>query len=458
MLAAGLVVAVRPQLALTASLVFCAVVVLAWVPLDRLLSLGLIGVVLVPVKWLPGMAGAGTANLGLLVLIVWVARVTVTRADGVASRPKASPAVLVVLLSTWLLVACIGSIERYSSLLWVLSFCGLVMAPVLGGARDRRGLERALRTWVALASLCGGFAAIEAFVLHRNPLFDWAYHSGSSPLVQVWDVYRATSTLGHPLTNAVFFATAIPIALGFVGGPHGRRYLVAIAPCAVGLLATASRGAAAGAGVGIVVAVLMAALSRQDRYRSFLRAGIALVMLGALAVIGSGALSERSSSQEATGSASYRSLAFGAGRSLAARSPLTGFGPGVADQAKRQFVSAGDPKAGLEDSWMQIVVGGGLPALALTAALVALACSMAAKARNWGLLGALIAYLIAAATSALVEQQQPYLLFFGILLASSIWLGDRAPPDPDPGLDVYVADRASPTRGPAATVSVGGTV
>jgi O-antigen ligase len=315
--------------------------------------------------------------------------------------------------------------------LWSLSFVALVIGPIVAAFYDPDGLKIALRTWILLASLCGSYAGVEAFVLHRNPLFDWAYHSAPSPLIQQWGVYRATSTLGHPLTNAAFFSTAIPLAIGIgMKERHtGGKYIFAVIPCSIGLLATASRAASLGAIIGTAFTLLLLFQARDDRHRGLLRFCLVLLAFSAVTLLASGGLVERTTSAEANTSYAYRSESFQAGKQLLAASPITGFGPGLGDLAKLRYVNDGHLQAGLENSWMEIAVGSGIPGLLLVISLVTLALRRNVRRKEWGLCGALTVYLFTAATSALLEQQQPYLLLFGLLLAASLFQASETKED-----------------------------
>ena len=51
------------------------------------------------------------------------------------------------------------------------------------------------------------------FIAAKNLLDPW-YALAVSPLVQKWDTYRITTTIGHPLLNGMFFSASFALFAG----------------------------------------------------------------------------------------------------------------------------------------------------------------------------------------------------------------------------------------------------
>ncbi len=107
---------------------------------------------------------------------------------------------------------------------WTAGFAVLALLPAALVPFEPAAARPIVSTWTGLAAVLGVYASLEAWVLRDNPLLGWAYRSAPAPdgFDQIWSVYRATTTMGHPLVNATFFAVALPLAVDRACATGGR--------------------------------------------------------------------------------------------------------------------------------------------------------------------------------------------------------------------------------------------
>lgn len=165
-------------------------------------SVALLGYAAVPVNYLavpgslqllsPLVAGLGAWSLRLLL----VDRRLVPNKDVVAAA---------VLLASWLAgISLLTSVDRTLSLKWCLAFGLGVLLPAVAG-RAVAGTQRLVAaTAVGIVGTLGCYAVVEALAQGNAPMKRVYDDFG---LTQMWSVYRVTTTLGHPLSNSLFFAT-----------------------------------------------------------------------------------------------------------------------------------------------------------------------------------------------------------------------------------------------------------
>jgi O-antigen ligase len=263
-------------------------------------------------------------------------------------------------------------------------------------------------------------------VWQSNPLFDALYQNASPPLRQVWDSYRITTSLGHPLVNGMFFAGGGAIALGRL--VQNRRSFVHLLPAAasiLGVVLTSSRGSIAAIAIALAVIVL-AAGSRRSMSRPALAAIV--VALGAVAVVALSSLGsslpllERFGSVEAANSAAVRSLVITQGLELSLPKLAAGWGPGTADAVFNSFVSGGSLHS-LEDGWIEILVDTGIGGFVLIVALVLSCVLFAFRRGNVEGAGLLAAMAVAIAGFSFFDGQWPAMIMLGAALG--IALTDR---------------------------------
>ncbi|MBL8926500.1 MAG: hypothetical protein JNM77_09685, partial [Pseudonocardia sp.] len=119
---------------------------------------------------------------------------------------------LVWLVSWLVLVGVLSSlfgIRPVPSLVFLGPIVVLVAMPLAlreMPAEDHRLLVRA---WAWSAGVLSAYGLVE-FIAGKNLLDPW-YALAVSPLVQKWDTYRITTTIGHPLLNGMFFAASFAL-------------------------------------------------------------------------------------------------------------------------------------------------------------------------------------------------------------------------------------------------------
>jgi hypothetical protein len=396
------------ELALAAVLAVVFVVVLLAVELSYLPTIGLLSFALVPILYLPVSSREGAFNPSLVVMVVLLVRAAAERRR-IVGGPHLIP---LALLALWVIVATIIAPRTLTSGLWSVNFLALTVIPalLLPGWREARDRLESCIMW--LGGILGAYAAVE-FLIHRNPLLESLYSRGSTPLVQDWDVYRVTTTLGHPLTNGTFFAIATMLGIGLVVRRPSRWMILATVLSGVGLIGSASRGPMLALAAGLVLTGLFVAFRR--RRSISLRALLAAVaLIAVLAVPGGIYISERSGGQEAAGSTLTRDVTYEAGIELAKAHWQTGGGPGMTDILKRELPT-GQAARGVESSAFELLISLGLPGFLLATWLM-LAVGFSALKNRPELAGCLIVYTVAAATFNLLEANRPALMLWGVLL------------------------------------------
>jgi hypothetical protein len=389
------------------------VVRLYWLP-----SIALAAFALIPMKLLPVPEALVVLNPALVVVLVWLVRRFVASADGLRAKgssrlPWALPALACVLI-----VGVIQSPSLATSGGWAFSFVVLGIVPAYCLRGDSQARETLISTWVYLAVFLGAFAIMEAFFLHRNPLFDWAYTSSSHGFNQHWSVYRATTSLGHPLLNATFFAVAVPLAYGRWLANRNGRWVLAIAVPSVGVIATASR-AGVGAMAAAAIAVALCSLRGSERGRWVPIALGALVVLFIAGIAGVGYVGERSDSTEGDVSFSYRYSSFLEGLDLAGNALVLGRGPGLAGEVK--FGLGGiDRASAFENSWLELLVATGVPGLLLFSYVLFEGFRRSRRSNTPGVAGAIAAYAVMAGSFNLLEGHRGAHLMVGMIIGISL--------------------------------------
>jgi hypothetical protein len=336
--------------------------VLIVVPASTLPSITVVVLLLFPIEDLPVSSLAQHLPVALVPLMVWMFRAR-HAAGGLQSVACAA-------LLLWVLLSfAFAPIDTRAGAIWGLWFIG---APCLIGLTGARATDfRGLQTFVLLSACLGVYAVLETFVLHSNPLMDSLYHDASTPLLQVWSSYRATTVLGHPLVNATVFAVAGVLSFDRYMRGRARRAGIQTVCICLGELATKSRGPAIALGVGLL-AVLIFRFWDVAWIRRFV-AGAAVLAVAAAAVA---ILIARSDSAEGIRSANDRASVLANTEQAIAGHLLLGVGPGeseayrVAAQLRGVSVDLYPNKpqqspTDLEDAYAEMAVSIGIPGLAL---------------------------------------------------------------------------------------------
>ncbi|MCW2812543.1 MAG: hypothetical protein JWP61_3001, partial [Friedmanniella sp.] len=408
------------------SLVALGVFALALVcclPTRVLPSVVLIGVVLVPVGYLAAVPEIGGRYLspGLVLLLLWVVKSLLTRADRQA-------------LAGWLVVFVVvlggltaTSINPVRSSLWTLALLvGAVLPGLLGPRADPRTAALLLRTWLVLGVGLGGFAVAES-VLQVNPL------TGLLSTEQHWAVYRVTTTLGHPLVSGAFFAVTGCLAwFTFLRGRLRRLALICFALSGFGTALTGSRSGVYALLGGLAVGMVLVLLSRRTGVAVKV-AGLAALAAGAAAIPHVSVLAARSSSQEGAASVSYRQYVFDLATGLFLRHPVAGVGPGTSAQA----ATAAGAQLPLENAALGTLVSVGVVGCALLVAFLGHLAWRALRRHQLGTVAGMVAFLLAGSAFPLWETNPALLVLLGLLVVV-------AGPEPDHDLSAEAGAEAAP--------------
>lgn len=396
-----------------------AILIAAAVPRAWLPSTALVAFAILPAKQLPWPGEPATLSPGLVVIAVWAARVALDRERPTSDRATLLNVVALTAFSAWTFAASVASPNFRESALWSFSFAALVTTPVLLMRLEPPNSARYLvRSWRVLASVLGGYAVLETFILRENPLYDWAYHSAQPPLIQVWSVYRATTTLGHPLVNGLFFAVALVLSFSAViRGSRSRLAYLSVAFPFMGLIATASRGPSLAALVGCATILLFRRSSEKRQLRASFAAALVLLLGGTLLASN---LAARDNSQEGHSSRLYRSRSTEEALRLAGSHPVIGNGPGLADQTKRLAAKGPQRKLGIENSWLQSAVSLGWIGLGLLIVAFWVSLGTARRRGHSAGMAAVVVLVVGMSGFNLLEANRPALLMLGLVVALTV--------------------------------------
>lgn len=386
-------------------------------PVSWLPSFALAGFALLPVKQLPFPGEPAAINPGALIVLIWIMRMVLEHHRRTPERTNRLPWTIPV-LALWCVVGVATAPRLGTSLGWTANFLVLALGVVTVARFDLGSVRKARETWIVLSSSLGAFALVEAFILKANPLYGSTYQTAQPALKQVWSVYRATTTMGHPLVNALFFSIGCVLAIEARMRRRGRWDSIAILLSAGGVIATASR-----AGVIAVVFGALTVVVLRSRARSSSR--IRTAVLGSMLVIGvalagsSTYLAERNRSEEAASSAAYRRTTLKTSVGVLAHSPVLGVGPGLADTEKKTLATGRSRLGGIENSWLELLVSLGPVGLLLTVLLVIQRWRSARASGDIAMQGVLVTYAVMCSAFNMIEAHLPGLLILGLVLAGA---------------------------------------
>jgi hypothetical protein len=401
-----------------------AVGVLFAVPVSVLPVLTLLVTLLVPAQsTLLPKAVAGAA-FGVIPLGVWILR----------ARPRLHvpfvPRVLALLFGAWLVLSeALAPLHTNRGWQW---FITAAVAVVFAVVRTPGGLKPPqFRTlFLAIATLLGAYALLEAIVLHDNVLFGpllehttwWAsIHRGTS--------YRVTTLLGHPLINGTVFSAAAVLAASDVL-QNRQRTTFAFARLAIlvgAVLATQSRGAAIALAAGAIVLIVFTPGRKEGLGAR--RLALILGSITAAAVIFAG-LQGRNESTEGRSSAATRLVVITrAAQTLHGLEPF-GAGPGESD-AYREANQLPESQTALENSYAQLAVSlGPIGALLMLTLLITVVLLGIRSGHVTGEAAALLTILVGMAGYNAIEGDTPLLVLIALFVISVI-TGARSAVPPD---------------------------
>lgn len=454
LIGAGVAVAAMPLLIV--SVVVVGGTLLLVVERRLLWGLSLVMFAALPLAYLPVPDAVLTVSPPVLLMLALALR-------GLLERPgqerRVLSAVVLLLLSYggWLAVTVVASDYRSVGIGWFVSYGCLVLLPAALATADVKVRDTLRAVWVVLGALLGAYALIETFVLQANPLLEPIYTRGvRDPLVQQWSVYRATTTLGHPVSNGAFFAVAVPLALGAALSRRSWYAAVAALLAAGGVVASGSRAAFGAMLLGAAVVVLLPGTGRDHGSRP----AVSVRLAGASAILatlvgGAAYLAARDASGEGATSAQFRFTQIPIALDSVRDAPLLGTGAGAASLSEQSLLARIGGAGAFESYWLELVVGAGIPGLLLGAAVVVTAAVVALRDGAPDVAGAVVAWTVTATALNALEGGRPDQLVLGLVLAmafagSSATQGARY--GQREGTDTYLAPwsvgagRASPGR------------
>ena len=267
------------------------------------------------------------------------------------------------------------------------------------------------RTLLLVASVLAAFGILEA-ALGQNPALAVPYQDFG--LTQTWAVYRITTTLGHPLSNSLFFVMVASLGFGLALTHRDRFALLSSILAAVAATLTGSFSSAVVAAVAGVLILLASALNRSAKpariavFALCLAAGVVVSVKTPISPV-----ADRHASTEAQGSTAYRSGLVTRVRVAALHTHYLGSGPGTTGRVTRAL--DGNPLP-IENGWAELLISTGALGVGL---MVLLFAGTGLHALRWGEagpLGALAAYALAAGAFNWFEGDKAGLGLIGALL------------------------------------------
>ncbi len=421
--ALGACVAIAPVEAALALLVAFALLALAAAPVETLPALALCCFVLLPVNDLPVPSFLRGASLGVVVMVVWLMRREAPRQPlPVATRISG------YLLICYLLATTAFTIEIARSIVWTMAFGASVLLPIFVGGFTDREARRVIRTMIVLAAGLSCFAAIE-YLLHRNPIFGTLYTEGPFPVIQHWKTYRVTTTLGHPLYNAMVFAAATAAAFATYLQTRRVAYLAAFIVTLMGLFLTGSRGALFLTPAAIVVVVIFQLRKGDKPLRGLGRIVLIIAIgIGVAGVLYAQTVGARASTGEARSSTEARYRDVGVSLSTASHTHFLGSGPGTSNSAKDEGAeSVNASSLVIENSYLQLLVSIGIPGLLLVLVLFASIMREGVRRSQLPATAAFVSVALVISTFNFAEGDRPGLILLGLLAGSCLAMAPSSP-------------------------------
>src|ERR1700722_4443274 len=424
LIGAGLSMAAAPTVVAVVLALLC--VALFLLPAETLPLLALCCFALLPVNDLPLPSFTRAVSPGVVIFAVWLIR----RGRGrnsipVLTRRSAS------LLACYLLITTALTISLARSLVWSFAFVASVLLPILAGGFDDREARLIVKGLIVLATGLSFFAIVE-YGLHSNPLFGHLYASAPFPVLQHWKTYRVTTTLGHPLNNALFFSAAATAAFAIYLETRHNKYLFAFVAALIGLFLTGSRGALYLTPVAIALVVIFHVKSLGLKSRSLGRLVLLLGVGGCISVaLYAQTVGARASTGEAQSSTNVRFQDVPVSLSTAGHYHYIGSGPGTSNSAKNKSVRSVEASSlVIENSYLQLLVSIGIPGLVLVIVLFGSLIREGIRRQRLPAVGALVSMILVMSTFNFIEGVRPGLILLGLLAGACLARSDDASVSP----------------------------
>lgn len=380
-----------------------------------------------PRQWLPGMALATFALVpitytplvnpvigryfspALIIVAIWLIRTMFNK------RQAALPMLWLItggILTCWALLTATWSLDPQRTLLWTTTVCLVAVIPALLSTKSDDGTSEALsKSWLWLGLLLGVFAIVEGVTQHSilASLYQGT-NTSSIGITQNWSSVRSTTTLGHPLMNATFFAASASYALINSALTRSKLALSSGVIASAGLVFTLSRSGVIALGAGLAlgtIAILAAGKIPFARKFTFMSIAAAI----GVTVISSPLVQARSNSSEGSNSAYLRDVLLRAGLRIAEQDDYLGAGAGTSNIRS----SLAGMTLPLENSYVGILVSSGLAGLSLLVALFIGAIITALRRGRFDAAAGMAAFCIQIGAYPLIDNVPIAALMFGML-------------------------------------------
>lgn len=399
-----------------------------WIGLFVVLALLALGLLTFgPVRWLPGWALAAFVLIpitytpmvnpvfgrflspAVLIMLIWTGRSITMRRQ--VPLPKLWTATAISLMS-WGLLTLLWSIDSQRTLLWTGTICAVVVLPVfLSSKGDLASGEALSRCWLWLGLLLGSMAILEGITQQSflAGLYQGADSSGIG-ISQNWSSVRSTTTLGHPLMNATFFAASSAYALMNSALSRSKFALLSGIVAGAGLVFTLSRSGVTALAAGLAIGILAVLITGRMTIGRKLLFSCGTAAAGA-AVIYSPLVQARSNSAEGSQSAYLRDVLLQAGLKIAGQDNFVGSGAGTSNW-RSSFEGMVLP---LENSYVGLLVSSGLLGLALMMCLFLGAIIGAFRRGRFDAMAGMLAFCVQIGAYPLIDNVPVALLMFGML-------------------------------------------
>lgn len=368
----------------------------------------------------------------VIVVAVWLIRVAM--AESATSlrvvRGWSIVVPLAVLLAISTLVNMGGTqssiiipMEGGRSFAWigVLLICGV--APAMLGQTSRDDVLSPIQSAFAGIGIFLGSVALLEFVFNFNPWFS-LYEQYLQQTV--WSVFRAMTSMGHPLATSTISSVALAVCLFPSGEARRLWYWFGAGGALIALVLSVSRSGMYAIGLAGLVGIL-AARSKSKRVLSKDKLGmllIAAIPFGAVAL--SPLLTQRSASSEGVDSANYRLDMSAKALRLIAERPLLGYGPGTSNWVFTEtYMGAHGGVARLENSFLQGFVSTGIPAAVLLFAGVIFLVSLAVRRARPSVAAGITAFFVSIAGYNALEADTALLAIIAPLIFLAVMPTDE---------------------------------
>lgn len=298
---------------------------------------------------------------------------------------------LSVLSLTWFTYSALTSIDPFKSAMWLASFAVLVVfVGRLGFTAEPETAPLLVRTWLWLGVALGSLGLIEGVT--GNSLLSSVLVAADGGFEDRWSVHRITTLLGHPLMNGTFFAVTATLA-AFIAFQSRTRLAASSALLSTASVAfTVSRSATLALVVGVAAGIILLLANREQSFGKKIIVS-ALVIVGAVVLLSSPLLAERSDSVEGAASSQYRETVVDTALGLAEEDSYLGSGIGTSNI---RSVDAGSQFT-IENSYLGLLTSAGIPGALFVSALLLTAIYTAVRRNRVPVAAALIAYGVVAA-------------------------------------------------------------